>query len=165
MQTSRALWASCPAQMRYWKAGKNCSQVVTAWFNSPSHCVSLRPSPLTISVFRNKTAPSPDQISKCPSHNCSLICAIRSQTSFLFAVGTFVSRTQARCSPPKSERQLYNLVADPGERNNVLHQHSEVAQKLHEQITEIVLNGRSTTGPKQANDTPWWNHLIWMDKF
>ena len=66
---------------------------------------------------------------------------------------------------PKSERQLYNLVADPGERHNVLHQHSDVAQKLHEQITEIVLNGRSTTGPKQANDTPWWNHLIWMDKF
>ncbi len=66
---------------------------------------------------------------------------------------------------PKSKRQLYNLATDPGERNNVLQQHSDVAQKLHGQITEIVLNGRSTTGPKQANDTPWWNHLIWMDKF
>jgi arylsulfatase A len=66
---------------------------------------------------------------------------------------------------PKSKRQLYNLARDPGERNNVLQQNSSVAQKLHEQITEIVLNGRSTTGPPRANDTPWWNHLIWMDKF
>ena len=66
---------------------------------------------------------------------------------------------------PKSKRQLYNLAVDPGEQEDVLQQNRDVANELHEQITEIVLNGRSTSGPPQANDTPWWPNLIWMDKF
>jgi arylsulfatase A len=66
---------------------------------------------------------------------------------------------------PKSKRQLYNLATDPGEQNDVLQQNPDIAEKMHGQITEIVLNGRSTPGVRQANDTPWWNHLVWMKKF
>jgi len=65
----------------------------------------------------------------------------------------------------KSKRQLYNLAKDPSEQDNVLQQNLDIAKKLHAEITEIVANGRSTRGTPQANDTPWWNHLIWMDKF
>jgi len=66
---------------------------------------------------------------------------------------------------PKSKRQLYNLAEDPGERDDVLQDNPDIAKKMHLQITEIVLNGRSTSGSRQANDTPWWNHLVWMNKF
>lgn len=66
---------------------------------------------------------------------------------------------------PKSKRELYNLASDPSEQNNVLHEHLDIAEKLNSEITKIVLDGRSTNGTPQANDTPWWNHLIWMEKF
>ena len=66
---------------------------------------------------------------------------------------------------PKSKRQLYNLAEDPREQDDVLQQNLDVAEKLHSEIKEIVLNGRSTPGSAQMNDTPWWNHLIWMEKF
>ena len=64
-----------------------------------------------------------------------------------------------------SRRQLYNLAKDPREQNDVLQENLDTAEELHEKIKQIVLEGRSTPGTPQSNDTPWWDHLIWMEKF
>ena len=66
---------------------------------------------------------------------------------------------------PKSKRELYNLANDPREQKDVIRQNPEIATQLQEKITQIVLNGRSTDGKPQANDTAWWSHLNWIEKF
>ena len=65
----------------------------------------------------------------------------------------------------KQKRELYNLATDPGETENVIEQYPEVADRLAETISDIVRQGRSTPGPAQENDTPWWDDLVWMDRF
>lgn len=62
----------------------------------------------------------------------------------------------------KNSRELYDLVADPGEQNNVIAQHADIAVTLSERITAIVQKGRSTPGADQANDTGWWGDLAWI---
>jgi arylsulfatase A len=62
----------------------------------------------------------------------------------------------------KNRRELYDLEADPGEKNDLLAQHADLADRLAEQITSIVQKGRSTPGTDQANDTGWWNDLAWI---
>jgi arylsulfatase A len=60
------------------------------------------------------------------------------------------------------QRELYDVVADPRETNNLIAEHSDVATELADSITAIVENGRSTPGEKQLNDTGWWSDLAWM---
>jgi arylsulfatase A len=62
----------------------------------------------------------------------------------------------------KLPRELYDLSADPGEQNNVIAQHADIAAALARQITAIVQNGRTTPGMKQPNDTGWWDDLAWI---
>lgn len=65
----------------------------------------------------------------------------------------------------KQERELYDLATDPGETQNVIDQNPAVANRLADTISDIVRQGRSTPGPSQENDTPWWDDLVWMDRF
>lgn len=65
----------------------------------------------------------------------------------------------------KQKRALYDLESDPSEKNDVLQNHPDVTEKLVAQITEIVSSGRSTEGAPQPNDTPWWENLVWMEKW
>lgn len=58
--------------------------------------------------------------------------------------------------------ELYDLVADPEERDNVIAEHADHVKRLQEYATDIVLNGRSTPGTIRANDTEYWDHLAWM---
>jgi hypothetical protein len=59
--------------------------------------------------------------------------------------------------------QLYDLEADIGETTNVYAQHPEVVEEMKALLTEIIRNGRSTPGPKQANTGPKiWKQLWWM---
>ncbi|HEY1081664.1 MAG TPA: arylsulfatase [Prosthecobacter sp.] len=58
---------------------------------------------------------------------------------------------EARNAPPA---QLFNLETDLGERENLYPQEPEIAQRLTAKLEEIVANGRSTSGEKQANDVP-----------
>lgn len=51
----------------------------------------------------------------------------------------------------KEGRELYDLGGDPGESTNVIESHVEVADRLFSKFREIVDNGRSTPGQKQAN--------------
>ncbi len=63
----------------------------------------------------------------------------------------------------KSEPELYDLAADPAENNNVIARHPELVQRLEKKATEIVLNGRTTPGAVQANDTGYWKDLKWIE--
>ncbi len=60
------------------------------------------------------------------------------------------------------QRELYDVKSDPGETANVIDDHDTVAIRLTNQLTRIVDQGRSTPGKPQANDTPWWDDLVWM---
>ncbi|MEM9399718.1 MAG: arylsulfatase [Verrucomicrobiota bacterium] len=59
--------------------------------------------------------------------------------------------------------QLYNMKDDPREKNNLYESQPEVVKELTRIATEIVVNGRSTSGAPQSNDTPNnWPQLHWM---
>ncbi len=60
--------------------------------------------------------------------------------------------------------QLYNLDADPREKNNLYRDRPKVAKRLLEELTRQVNRGRSTPGPPQPNDTGHWDKLHWMSK-
>lgn len=62
----------------------------------------------------------------------------------------------------KNVRELYDLDADPGEKNDVIAQHADIAARLAERITAIVQKGRTTPGADQVNDTGWWDDLAWI---
>lgn len=65
----------------------------------------------------------------------------------------------------RQKRELYDLDADPSETTNVISAHPDIAESLVAKITGIVVNGRTTAGEPQPNDTPWWEDLEWMDKW
>jgi arylsulfatase A len=67
---------------------------------------------------------------------------------------------EARHAPPKVD--LYDLASDPGESENVIAAHPEIAEALERSITEIVCRGRTTPGRPQANDTGHWQDLTWI---
>jgi len=62
----------------------------------------------------------------------------------------------------ESERglmELYHLGDDPSETMNLIEQYPEVAERLKDQITDIILKGRTRKGSAVRNDTPvemWW---------
>lgn len=58
--------------------------------------------------------------------------------------------------------ELYDLASDPAEKNNVAADYPEHVGRLKQKATDIVLNGRTTPGAVQANDTGYWNSLTWI---
>lgn len=62
----------------------------------------------------------------------------------------------------KTKPELYDLQADPAETKNLATTHPEKVQQLQKKITEIVVNGRTTPGAPQLNDTGYWKELTWM---
>jgi len=48
--------------------------------------------------------------------------------------------------------QLYNLEKDPSEENNLLKQNPQIFSNYKKELTEIIVNGRSTKGEVQKND-------------
>lgn len=62
----------------------------------------------------------------------------------------------------KMERELYDLSADPCEKNNLAAQHPKVVALLKKKATDIVLHGRTTKGAAQQNDTGYWLDLTWI---
>ena len=65
----------------------------------------------------------------------------------------------------RQKRALFDLESDPREEQNVIGKHPEVTQQLVAKITKIIRSGRSTQGAPQANDTRWWENLVWMEKW
>jgi arylsulfatase A len=64
----------------------------------------------------------------------------------------------------KLKIELYNLATDPSEKNNVAAKHPQRVKELTARMTDIVLNGRTTSGAIQANDTGYWSDLKWIDE-
>ncbi|WP_442512151.1 sulfatase family protein [Novipirellula sp. SH528] len=62
----------------------------------------------------------------------------------------------------KSKYELYDLAKDPAEASNVIALHPEIASSLQKKLTDIVINGRTTPGEAQANDTGYWSDLTWI---
>ncbi len=58
--------------------------------------------------------------------------------------------------------ELYNLAEDPGEQADVADKHPQKVASMRDEITRIVVRGRTTDGAIQANDTDWWSDLSWM---
>lgn len=50
--------------------------------------------------------------------------------------------------------QLYNMTADPSEKNNLQASHATKVQELYSLLEKIVNDGRSTAGKKLSNDAP-----------
>jgi arylsulfatase A-like enzyme len=50
--------------------------------------------------------------------------------------------------------QLYDMAKDPVEQTNVASDHPEIVAQLTALLEKQVADGRSTPGPKQANDAP-----------
>jgi arylsulfatase A-like enzyme len=58
--------------------------------------------------------------------------------------------------------QLYDLVADPKEQNNLYEKKPEVAGELIKLLRRYVTRGRSTAGTTQTNEGPeYWKQLPW----
>ncbi|MFT4565380.1 MAG: arylsulfatase A [Saprospiraceae bacterium] len=60
--------------------------------------------------------------------------------------------------------QLYNLIDDPGEKENLLAKQPAMAEILQALLTSQIINGRSTEGPHQSNDEidGEWNQISFM---
>ena len=58
--------------------------------------------------------------------------------------------------------ELYNLKTDPAEENNVAAKYPAHVERLKKKLTDVVLNGRTTSGAVQKNDTGHWKDLTWI---
>lgn len=63
----------------------------------------------------------------------------------------------------KDQGELYDLASDPSETKDVSSDHPQIVRRLQAALTKIVLNGRSTPGEPQPNDTGYWDDLRWID--
>jgi len=60
---------------------------------------------------------------------------------------------------PSQPVQLYNLSSDPGETTNHAAQEPERVQEMAALLESLIVKGRSTLGPDQANDVKVQRHL------
>jgi arylsulfatase A-like enzyme len=63
--------------------------------------------------------------------------------------------------------QLFDVVADPTEKTNVLDAHPQIVQHLGHLMRDYIVNGRSTPGAPQEN-TPIkknWQQTAWIEQF
>ena len=62
--------------------------------------------------------------------------------------------------------QLYDLMADPGERNNLAAAHPEIVQRLGQLMRKTIERGRSTPGaPQPYAGQEKWEQLAWLKEF
>lgn len=58
----------------------------------------------------------------------------------------------------RNKAQLYNLAQDIGETRDLAGREPERVKQMQAQFEEIIVRGRSTPGPKQANDVEVWRY-------
>jgi arylsulfatase A len=69
---------------------------------------------------------------------------------------------QVDADAPKA--QLYDMSSDVGEQRNLYLEKPEVADKLLQQLTAYVYNGRSTAGPESPNDVDQGTIKLWKSE-
>lgn len=62
----------------------------------------------------------------------------------------------------KKPAELYELSTDRAESHNLAASHPEKVASLTAKMNALIVNGRSTPGAPQANDTGYWKDLSWM---
>lgn len=76
--------------------------------------------------------------------------------------GGWTAPRENKVAKDAPEAQLYDLQADPGERDNLYLREPAVAQRLLKQLTSDIRRGRSTAGPPAKNDLQ--NIVMWKSK-
>jgi len=66
--------------------------------------------------------------------------------------GGWTSPTEKEVASESPEAQLYHLINDPGEQNNLYAEEPDIATKLLKQLKTDVFSGRTTSGPVSEND-------------
>jgi arylsulfatase A len=61
--------------------------------------------------------------------------------------------------------QLYDLAADPAEKNNLAAKHPDIVQRLGKLMRTYIERGRSTPGAPQKNAEAPWPQIAWKEKF
>jgi arylsulfatase A len=61
--------------------------------------------------------------------------------------------------------QLYDVVADPAEKQNLAAAHPDVVQRLGQRLRTTIERGRSNAGPPQANAEGPWPQTAWFKDF
>jgi len=64
----------------------------------------------------------------------------------------------------KHAQKLYDLATDPAETSDLAAIFPERVKSLKVQVTSVVLDGRTTPGQPQVNDTGYWKDLSWISK-
>jgi arylsulfatase A len=59
--------------------------------------------------------------------------------------------------------ELYNIDKDPGETTNLYFEHPEIVERLTQQLTKIIKEGRSTPGTPQDYVKENWGQINWME--
>jgi hypothetical protein len=50
--------------------------------------------------------------------------------------------------------QLYKISEDRGEQNNLVDKDPKRTEAMRQALLDVIAQGRTTSGPKQANDVP-----------
>ena len=116
--------------------------------NAGEDSVSLWP------LFRGHNKPIHDA---CVHHSSTGQFAIRQgKWKLIFCPGSGGPWTEPKDAAATAQGlppiQLYDLEADPGERQNLQDQHPDVVARLTQLMGKLISDGRSTPGPKQHND-------------
>ena len=62
----------------------------------------------------------------------------------------------------KQKIELYDLSTDPEEQHDLAANNPQVVERLTQTAAKIVIDGRTTPGPVQPNDTAHWADLTWI---
>ncbi|MDM4014092.1 sulfatase family protein [Roseiconus lacunae] len=60
--------------------------------------------------------------------------------------------------------ELYQLANDPSETKDVAEANPRRVDTLRQKATRIVVDGRTTQGPRLSNDTGYWPDLTWISE-
>ncbi len=92
----------------------------------------------------------------------------RKSTVYTNSAGRFSIRKgnwKLDLNPKPENRKLYNIIDDRGEKHNLYgdKSYSNIEKELMQEISSIILNGRSTSGPviKTGN---LWPQVYWLKK-
>jgi hypothetical protein len=61
--------------------------------------------------------------------------------------------------------QLYDLEADPAEKNNLAASHPQIVQRLGQLMRRTLLAGRSTPGGHEPVSLAHWPQADWLKDF
>ena len=67
--------------------------------------------------------------------------------------GGFTAPRRIKPKPGEPAGQLYNLAKDPGEKNNLYHQHPEIVKELKAKLEEFKTSGRSAPITPPSDNT------------